>query len=343
MTAYTALLYLSFGGPEGPDDVLPFLENVTRGRDVPRERLLEVAEHYQHFGGVSPINAQNRAIIEALGPALAEAGTPLPIYFGNRNWHPLLGDTLARMVADGHRRVLCFATSAFSSYSGCRQYREDLGRALAALGDRAPEVHKLRVFFDHPRFVDAVVGRVREALARAPEGARLVFTAHSIPLSMARTSRYEEQLRAVGAIVAERPGFDLVWQSRSGPPSVPWLEPDIVDHLRALAAAGERAVVVSPLGFLTDHMEVVWDLDHEAADVARELGLTLVRAGTPGTHPGFVATIAELVREQTAGAERRALTALGEGTCTETCCPAPTRRTPPPGGSTSGAGENPRN
>jgi ferrochelatase len=328
MTPYTALLYLSFGGPEGPDDVLPFLENVTRGRGVPRDRLLEVAEHYLHFGGVSPINAQNRAIIDALGAALRDAGTPLPIYFGNRNWHPLLGDTLERIVADGHRKVLCFATSAFSSYSGCRQYREDLARALTTLGDRAPEVHKLRVFFDHPRFVEAVVDRVREARDRAPAGARLVFTAHSIPMSMARTCRYEEQLRALAAIVAGRldfASFDLVWQSRSGPPSVPWLEPDIVDHLEALAASGERAVIVSPLGFLTDHMEVVWDLDHEAADTARTLGLTMVRAGTPGTHPSFIAAVVELVRERTAGIERRALTVLGEDTCTDTCCPPPPR------------------
>jgi ferrochelatase len=325
---FDAILLFSFGGPEGPDDVLPFLENVTRGRGVPRERLLEVAEHYQHFGGVSPITAQNRALVAALEAELAAHGPQLPVYFGNRHWHPFVEDALRQMKADGVRRALVFVTSAFSSYSGCRAYREDLERARIAIGDGAPEVHKLRVFFDHPRFLDAVTARVQEAVDASPPDAALVFTAHSVPVAMARTSRYEAQLRAAAAIVAERVGrerFELVWQSRSGPPSVPWLEPDIGDHLRALAAQGVTSVVVSPLGFLSDHMEVAWDLDEEARVIAAELGLAYVRAGTPGTHPAFVTAIRELVLEQLEGAPRHALTVLGEGTCAADCCPAPAR------------------
>lgn len=328
MPAYDAILVLSFGGPEGPDDVLPFLENVTRGRGVPHARLLVVAEHYLHFGGVSPITAENRALVAALDAELAANGPQLPVYFGNRHWQPYLEDTLRQMADDGVKSVLAFVTSAFSSYSGCRAYREDIARAQAAIGERAPQVHKLRVFFDHPLFLDAVTERVRDALALAPADAALVFTAHSVPTSTARTSRYEAQLRAAAAIVAERVGraqFDLVWQSRSGPPSVPWLEPDIGDHLRALHARGTRDVVVSPIGFLSDHMEVVWDLDEEARLIAAELGLGYVRAATPGTHPSFVAAIRELICEQVEAAPRRALTLLGEGTCAADCCPAPTR------------------
>jgi len=326
--AYDAVLVLSFGGPEGPDDVMPFLENVTRGRGVPHDRLLVVAEHYLHFGGVSPITAQNRALVAALEAELAVNGPRLPVYFGNRHWQPYLEDALRQMADDGVKSVLAFVTSAFSSYSGCRSYREDIARARAAIGERAPEVHKLRVFFDHPLFLDAVTERVRDAMALAPADAALVFTAHSVPTSMARTSRYEAQLRAAAAIVAARVGraqFELVWQSRSGPPSVPWLEPDIGDHLRAMHARGTRNVVVSPLGFLSDHMEVVWDLDEEARLIAAELGLGYVRAGTPGTHPSFVAAIRELICEQVEAAPRRALTVLGEGTCAADCCPAPTR------------------
>jgi ferrochelatase len=323
---HDALLLFSFGGPEGPDEVLPFLESVTRGRGIPPERLLAVATHYQRFGGVSPLNAANRALLAALERELAAHGPALPVYFGNRHSAPTLESALRAMADDGIRNALVFVTSAFSSYSGCRSYLEDLERARAALGERAPAVHKLRVFFDHPLFVDALVERVGAALASSPADAALVFVAHSVPVSMARTSRYEAQLRATAALVAERVGrarFDLVWQSRSGPPSVPWLEPDISEHLRALAAAGTKDVVVSPLGFLADHMEVVWDLDEEARGVAQELGLGFTRAATPGTHPSFVAAIRELVLEQTEGAPRRALTSLGEGTCGADCCPPP--------------------
>ncbi len=325
---HDAVLVLSFGGPEQPDEVMPFLEHVTRGRGIPRDRLLVVAEHYLHFGGVSPINAQNRAFIAALEVELAAHGPRLPVYFGNRYSRPYLEDTLRTMADDGVCSALVFVTSAFSSYSGCRAYREDLERARAAVGERAPAVHKLRVFFDHPLFVDALVARVREALDASPADAALVFTGHSVPMSMARSSRYEAQLRAVAALVAERVGkerFDLVWQSRSGPPTVPWLEPDVCEHLRALSAAGTKHVVVSPIGFLSDHMEVVWDLDEEARVVAEKLGLGFVRAATPGTHPSFVAAVRELLCEQTDAAPRRALTVLGDGVCGADCCPPPAR------------------
>lgn len=325
---YDAVLLFSFGGPEGPDEVMPFIENVTRGRGIPPERLVAVAEHYLRNGGISPINAHNRALIAALEAELAAKGPRLPVYFGNRHWHPYLEDTLRTMADDGIRNVLAFVTSAFSSYSGCRSYREDIDRARAAIGERAPAVHKLRVFFDHPLFVDAVTDCVKAALAASPPDAVLVFTAHSVPSSMANTSRYEAQLRAVAALVAGRAGrehFELAWQSRSGPPSVPWLEPDIADHLRALHAAGTKNVVVSPLGFVSDHMEVVWDLDEAARATADELGLGYVRAATPGTHPSFIAAVRELILEQTDGARRRALTALGDGTCSADCCPPPGR------------------
>jgi len=328
VTTYDAVLFLSFGGPEGPADVMPFLENVTRGRGVPHERLLSVAEHYQHFDGVSPITAQNREVIAALEALLAAEGPKLPVYFGNRHWKPYLEDTLRAMADDGVKNALAFVTSAFSSYSGCRSYREDIARAQAAIGPHAPQVHKLRVFFDHPLFLEAVTDRVRSAVAQAPADAALVFTAHSVPISMASTSRYEAQLRAAAAIVARNVGrehFDLVWQSRSGPPSVPWLEPDIGDHLRALHAGGTKNVVVSPIGFLSDHMEVAWDLDEEARVIAAGLGLGYVRAGTPGTHPAFIAAIRELILEQVDSAPRRALTVFGEGTCSADCCPAPAR------------------
>ncbi len=305
--SYDAVLVLGFGGPERPEDVMPFLENVVRGRNVPRERLLGVAEHYHHLGGKSPINDQCRALIAALRTELDQHGIALPIYWGNRNWHPFLEDTLRTMRDDGVRRALVYVTSAFSSYSGCRQYQEDMDKARAALGDGAPELDKLRVFYNHPAFVDTMTERVRECLDRLPEearaSARLVFTAHSIPRAMAAGCDYEVQLREIGGLIARRfqrtDAFDVVYQSRSGPPQVPWLEPDIGDHLRSLAAAGTvRDVVVIPLGFVSDHVEVVWDLDHEAKAIADELGLALHRAATVGDHPTFVAMIRELIQER---------------------------------------------
>jgi ferrochelatase len=333
-----ALLLLSFGGPNGPDDVMPFLRNVTRGRGVSDERLAEVAEHYRHFGGASPINAQNRALIEALRAEFAAHGTDLPIYWGNRNWQPYVADAAREMHGDGVRRALVFATSATASYSACRQYREDMARAQAAVGDDALELVKLRHFFDHPGFITANADGLREALGTVPDDARLVFTAHSIPVTMNESSGpdadglYAEQQRETARLVAEAvcgPGaeFDLVWQSRSGPPSVPWLEPDINDHLRSLAARGATGVVVAPTGFVSDHLEVRWDLDVEARATASELGLPYARAATAGTHPAFVAAIRELVEERLTGAEPRALGTLGLCgiACPSNCCPAPRR------------------
>jgi len=334
---FDAFLLLSFGGPEGPDDVLPFLRNVTRGRGIPDSRLATVAEHYQHFGGVSPINVQNRALLAAIEKDFAGRGIGLPLYWGNRNWHPLVGDTVRQMRDDGVRRALVFATSATASYSSCRQYRENLA---AAQLDGAPELVKLRHYFDHPGFVEANASGVRSALAETPD-ARLVCTAHSVPVSMNETSGptgglYLRQQRETARLVAEAvrgPGaeFDLVWQSRSGPPQVPWLEPDINDHLRVLATRGVRDVVVSPTGFVSDHMEVVWDLDTEARATAAAVGLGFRRAASAGTHPAFVAMVRQLVQEELAGAPREWLGDLGVCglDCPVGCCPAPVRRSGP--------------
>ncbi|HEY0487108.1 MAG TPA: ferrochelatase [Mycobacteriales bacterium] len=347
---YDALLLLSFGGPEGPQDVLPFLENVTRGRGIPPERLAAVAEHYAHFGGVSPINDQNRALLAALRDDLAAHGVDLPVYWGNRNWRPFLADTLRQMRADGVRRALGFATSAYSSYSGCRQYLEDLDRARAEVGEGAPEVDKLRHYFNHPGFVEPHADAVRAALSSLPgprrAGARLVFTAHSIPVAMddasgPEGSLYSTQLRETSRLVAEAAapdlGWDLVWQSRSGPPHVPWLEPDVNDHLERLAEGGVTDVVVSPVGFVSDHLEVIWDLDNEARDTAARLGLGFARAATPGTDPRFVAMVRELVLERQAPAcPRQALGRMppSHDRCQVGCCPAPRR--PAAAGTTPG-------
>jgi ferrochelatase len=336
---YDALLLLSFGGPEGPDEVLPFLRHVTRGRGIPDERLDAVAEHYHHFGGVSPINAQNRALQAAIRAEFTGHGLDLPVYWGNRNWRPFLTEVVRQMADDGVRQALVFATSATSSYSGCRQYRENLADAQAAVGPQAPQLRKLRHYFDHPGFVAANVDGVRDALGALPpslrDTARLVFTAHSVPFAMNRTAGatgnlYLAQQRETARLVAEAvrgaaAQFDLVWQSRSGPPQVPWLEPDVNDHLRELAAVGTRAVIVSPTGFISDHLEVLWDLDVEAARTACELGLVFRRARTAGTHPRFVAMVRELVSEEMAGAPRASLGRLGLCgiDCPAGCCPAP--------------------
>jgi len=327
-----ALLVLSFGGPEGHEDVMPFLENVTRGRGIPRERLEAVAEHYHHFGGVSPINEQNKALIAAVEKDLSAAGVELPVYWGNRNWAPYVEDVWRQMADDGIEHVYVFATSAYASASGCRQYHEDVARARASVGsaDRpgGPTAEKLPHYFDAPGFLRANAEALAAALAQLPDDARdtarLVATAHSIPNAMAAVAgpqghAYEQELTAAAQAVvdAAAPGrsFDLVWQSRSGPPSVPWLEPDVNDHLRALAEAGEKAVVLFPVGFVSDHLEVIWDLDNEAKETAAELGLTFVRAGTAGTHPAFVAMVRELLEERRAGGAPR----LGTN-CPAACC-----------------------
>ena len=332
---YQALLLVAFGGPEGPDDVMPFLENVLRGKNVPRERMLAVAEHYQRFGGVSPINAQNRALIAALEAEFRSAGVSLPIYFGNRNWHPLLADTLRKMRDDGVRRALGFFTSAYSSYSSCRQYLENIAQAQREVGTDAPQIAKLRAYFNHPDFIEAWIDRVREAIELLPANdrptMRLVFTAHSIPLSMAVNCRYEDQLLEASRLVADALGvaaerWQLAYQSRSGPPSQAWLGPDIVDCLESLKAAGEHSVVVIPIGFISDHIEVLYDLDIAARQTTERLGLRMVRAQTLGAHPRFVKMIRELVVERMTGAEERP--AIGRysashDVCLADCCLPP--------------------
>ena len=343
---YDAILVVSFGGPESKDEVVPFLETVLRGRNVPRERLLAVAEHYYHFEGKSPINQQTRELIAALRAELERDGPKLPIYWGNRNWHPFLKETFQQMRADGIRRALGFVTSAYSSYSGCRQYRENIVRAQNEVGVGAPEVDKLRAFFNHPAFVQVLVERVAEALRAIPAGARsdvqIVYVAHSIPISMANTSDYVRQLEEVRRLVSEQLGHGgevhkndaLVYQSRSGAPGQPWLEPDILDYLRQVKAAGlASAVVLAPIGFTSDHMEVLYDLDVEARQLCDALALPMTRAKTVGVHPRFIAMIRELILERmNPGMERRALGVLGPraDVCAEDCCPAPQMHGRPP-------------
>jgi protoporphyrin/coproporphyrin ferrochelatase len=300
VSKYDALLIVSFGGPEKREDVIPFLENVLRGRNIPRERMLEVAEHYYHFDGRSPINDQNRELIEALRGVVT-----IPIYWGNRNWHPMLADTMRQMSDDGIKRAVAFVTSAFGSYSGCRQYIEDIERARGEL-----RIDKIRPFSAHPKFIEAMTDRVRTALKELPRG-HLVFTAHSVPISMAESSPYVRELSRACAAVAQGVGRDtwkLVYQSRSGPPTQPWLEPDIGDYLRKIRSD----VVIVPIGFLSDHMEVLYDLDTEARAVCDELGVKMVRAGTVGTHPAMIEMIAEMVEQDHAR-------------CAEGCCGAPRR------------------
>jgi len=390
MPDYDAFLLLSFGGPEGPDDVLPFLENVTRGRGVPAERLAEVAAHYHAYGGVSPINAQCRDMLAAIGPALRSGGIDLPLYWGNRNWHPFIADTVRQLRDDGVRRAIAFVTSAYSSYSACRQYLDDIDRAVAAAGPGAPRIDKIRPYFNHPGFIEPFAAAAAEALAQLPAaaqaGARLVFTAHSVPVGMAAASgspsagtavpgapggRYAAELREASRLITERvrgaafssrpslaslssrPSLpaDLVFQSRSGPPSVPWLEPDVNDHLAALAkgmlpdgtplpAGAPTAVVVVPVGFVSDHMEVVHDLDVEAARTAASLGLPFARAKAPGSTARFAEMVRELVAERVSGAPALALGDLGLGAfaggadgCPADCCRyVPGRRPVPRGG-----------
>lgn len=366
---YDAVLLVSFGGPEGQDDVLPFLRNVTRGRGIPDERLEEVAHHYRHFGGVSPINAQCRALRAALGEELTRRGLDLPVYWGNRNWDPYLADALREAHAAGHRRLLAVVTSAYSSYSSCRQYREDLAAALAETGlDGELEVHKVRQYFDHPGFVAPFVTGTRDAvravLTELGAGAHasdvhVLFSTHSIPTPTALASgppeadlgpegAYGAQHRAVAEVVMaslasgdqgiEAP-WSLVYQSRSGSPHSPWLEPDVNDAIRELAGQGVRGVVIVPLGFVSDHMEVLWDLDEEATETAREAGLAVARVPTPGVDPAFVAGLADLIGERhtihesgdgdegAAGgpSERPALTPLGPwyDVCRAGCCANP--------------------
>jgi protoporphyrin/coproporphyrin ferrochelatase len=315
---YDALLVVSFGGPEGMDEVIPFLENVLRGRNVPRERMLQVAHHYELFGGVSPINQQNRNLIAALEREFERNGLRLPIYWGNRNWHPLLPDTLRQMAEDGIKNALAFVTSAYSSYSSCRQYLQNISDAQAQVGPDAPRVEKLRVFYNHPLFIEANVDHIRSALSQLedPASAHLVFTAHSIPKSMASNCDYASQLAQTAGLIARSlqiEKWQLVYQSRSGSPMQPWLGPDVCDHLKALRSEGVMQIVIAPIGFVSDHMEVVYDLDVEARRVADELGMKMVRAATAGTHPSFVRMIRELVLE-------RINNELPANICAPDCC-----------------------
>lgn len=327
---YDAVLLVSFGGPEGMDDVMPFLRNVLKGRNVPEERMIEVSHHYEQFGGVSPINDQNRALIEAMEADFAANGLDLPIYFGNRNWHPLLPDTLEQMKQDGVKRAICFFTSMFSCYSGCRQYRENLFDATEIVGEGAPEFEKVRMGYNHPKFIESNADNLRKALFQLEPDerneARVIFTAHSIPLAMAQLSDYEVQLKEASRLVAEMVGteqWDLVYQSRSGAPHIPWLEPDILDHLAALNEQGVKNVVILPIGFVSDHMEVMFDLDTEAAQTAQEFGMKMVRAASVGTHPLFVSMIRELIVERmTENPERLVLGTRGPNhdVCPINCC-----------------------
>lgn len=362
---YDAILLVSFGGPEGQDDVLPFLRNVTRGRSIPDERLEEVAHHYRAFGGVSPINAQNRALREALQTELTARGVEVPVLWGNRNWAPYLADALREAHEAGHQRLLAIVTSAYSSYSGCRQYREDLARALEETGlTGALVIDKVRQYFDHPGFVAPFTAAVQDGLDRTlaarpgvdPRDLRVLFSTHSIPTASALTSgppgaqlgpdgAYGAQHRAVAEVVMagltpELTGvpWSLVFQSRSGAPSTPWLEPDVNDAIVDVAAEGAKGVVIVPLGFVSDHMEVRWDLDEEALATAKEHGLHAERVPTPGVEPTFVAALVDLVAERMVAAwpgsaddgaadvpERPALTPLGPwyDVCRPGCCENP--------------------
>jgi len=335
---YDAILFVSFGGPEGRDQVIPFLENVLRGRNVPRERMLEVAEHYDHFDGISPINQQNRELIELVRQRLTESGVSLPVYWGNRNWNPLLTETVSQMKHDGVRKAIAFVTAAISSYSSCRQYRQNISDACQSCGEGAPEIDKIRVFYNHPDFIAANLSRIHEALERLPEatrsGFRVLFTAHSIPVSMASQSSYVTQLEEICELIAAglqitADRWTLTYQSRSGRPEDPWLEPDLLDVLREIPEGDRRGVIIVPIGFLSDHMEVLFDLDVEAAELCQERGIPMARAGTVGTHPRFVEMVTKLILERVRpGTPQESIGNYGPSwnVCPENCCPAPAPR-----------------
>jgi ferrochelatase len=327
--AFDALVVVSFGGPEGPDEVRPFLDNVLRGRRVPPARVEQVAAQYQELGGVSPLNSHNRALVAALQRAFAEQGRALPVYWGNRNWHPLLADTVRAMRDDGIHRAAAFVTAAYSSYSSCRQYLEDIAAARATVGRDAPEILKLPPYFNHPGFIEPLADGLRAARRSAGPDAPVLMTAHSIPTAMAATSDYEPQLRAAGELVARLAGdpagaWSLVYQSRSGPPDQPWLAPDILDALAGLPPA-TRDVIVVPLGFVSDHMEVIYDLDRKASAAAEARGLHLIRSPTPASDPRFVAMVVDLLDAAETGRRAAALGCFTprRGPCDGSCCPPP--------------------
>ncbi len=328
-----AVVLVSFGGPERPDDVMAFLERVTGGRNIPAERLATVAAQYDSVGGVSPLNSQCRQIRDSLRAELQDRGRSLPVYWGNRNWTPLLDETVAEMAKDGVRHAVAIVTSAYSSYSGCRQYLDDIEAAREAVGSNAPMITKVRPYFNHPGFIgpftESTIAALGQLTAPTPS-TPLVFTAHSIPTAQAQTSDYETQLREAARLIVEGVGpsdrpWTLVWQSRSGPPSVPWLEPDINDELARLRNRGEQEAVIVPIGFVSDHMEVLFDLDVQAARTAAEIGINVERAVSPGTgpHSRFVEMLADLVEEHTLGRTPVALGSLGprQSPCPNSCCP----------------------
>ena len=325
MENYDAILFLSFGGPEGMDDVLPFLENVLRGKNVPRERMEKVARQYELFGGVSPINEQNRKLIAALKELFEKENFNLPIYFGNRNWHPFLTDTMREMRDDGIKHALAFVTSAYSSYSGCRQYLEDIERARNAIGVDAPRVDKIRAYYNHKGFIKPNIENVKKALEQIPierrDKTEIAFTAHSIPAAMAATCNYQVQLEEACTLIAEsvnHKNYKLVFQSRSGPPQQSWLEPDICDYLKELKSKDVKDVVVHPIGFISDHLEVVYDLDTQAKQFSEDIGLNMIRSATVGTHPDFVKMIYELILERMTENPKRNF--LGtRGVCPDVC------------------------
>jgi ferrochelatase len=327
---YDAVLIVSFGGPEGMEDVMPFLANVLKGRNVPPERMRSVARHYEMFGGVSPINEQNRKLIAAVKVELDERGPQLPVYWGNRNWQPMLADTIRQMKDDGVRRALAFFTSAYSSYSGCRQYLENIEQARSDVGANVPVIEKLRAYYNHPGFIEPNIENLRTALNHLPKdnrnAAQIVFTAHSIPMTMAVGCDYEAQLLETCSLVAAGVGYDkwrLVFQSRSGAPSQPWLEPDICAYLSELKESGTTDVVVAPVGFVSDHMEVLYDLDTEAQAHSEKIGLKMIRAATVGTHSSFISMIRELILERiNTSADRRFMGTRGpcHDVCPIDCC-----------------------
>ena len=329
MDDFDSILLVSFGGPEGPDDVLPFLENVLRGKNVPEARKREVAKNYEIFGGQSPLNPFMRSLRENLASSLAASKTPLPVYWGNRNWTPYLEETLARMRDEGRRRAVVVMTSAFSSYSGCRQYREDIERALAKIGWQEFTYAKARTFFNHPEFIRANAEGVSSALAESGVShgsVRLIFTAHSLPLAMAKGCAYERQLIDACEGVSQQAGFSswqLAYQSRSGPPTQPWLEPSVLDAIHAAKAEGRSTVLVVPIGFVTDHVEVLFDLDHQARALAEEIGVGYLRAKTAGHHPAFLPMILDLIEEVRTGALAKTVGNLGidPNACSPGCCP----------------------
>jgi len=353
-STYDAILLVSFGGPEGLEDVMPFLENVVRGRGVPKERLEAVAEHYVKFDGISPINEQNRRLVAALRDELASRGIHTPIYWGNRHWHPFLNDVIAQLEAHGHRSILAVFTSAYSSYSGCRQYREELANAVSENGcQSSTKIDKIRPYFDSPGFVLPFVDGIADASNQlrtedqSLSAPKVLFTTHSIPTSMSESSgppdmagvaggAYVAQHLAVARLIVEQvvergtdiASWELVYQSRSGPPQIPWLEPDINDAIRRARGEGFTSVIIAPIGFVSDHMEVVWDLDNEALTTCAQLGVRVRRVATPGVDPRFVQSLGDLVVEKMGGPPATALSSLGPwpSPCLPGCCPNPRER-----------------